>query len=77
LDSIIAAQQAAREACIAGGGTDCGFDLSLASLLTPQIIAAFVALGVLALAPILVKRFYRRRLKRFAGEQEGARPADG
>ena len=76
LDSIIAAQQAARDACIAAGGPDCGFDLSPGSLLTPQIIAAFVALGVLALAPILVKRVYRRRLKRLAGEPEGARPAD-
>jgi uncharacterized membrane protein YdjX (TVP38/TMEM64 family) len=76
LDSIIAAQQAARAGCIAAGGTDCGFELSLGSVLTPEIIAAFVALGVLALAPILVKRFYRRRLKRFAGEREGARPAD-
>jgi uncharacterized membrane protein YdjX (TVP38/TMEM64 family) len=72
LDSIIAAQQAAREDCLAARRTDCGFDLSLGSLLTPEIIAAFVALGVLALAPILVKRFYRRRLKRFEGERDGA-----
>jgi uncharacterized membrane protein YdjX (TVP38/TMEM64 family) len=72
LDSIIAAQQAAREDCLAARRTECGFDLSLGSLLTPEIIAAFVALGVLALAPILVKRFYRRRLKRFEGERDGA-----
>jgi uncharacterized membrane protein YdjX (TVP38/TMEM64 family) len=58
LDSIIGAQQAAREACLAAQRDDCTFDLSLSSLLTPQIIAAFAALGVLALAPVLVKRFY-------------------
>jgi uncharacterized membrane protein YdjX (TVP38/TMEM64 family) len=63
LDSVIRRQQEAREACLAGGGTACGLDLSLSSLLTPQMIAAFVALGVLALAPVLVKRFYGHKLR--------------
>ena len=62
LDSIIAGQQRAREVCLAGGGTDCGLDLSLRHLLTPEIVAAFAVLGVLALAPIAVKRFSRHRL---------------
>ena len=69
LDSIIGAQQQARDACLAAGGSECGLDLSLASLLTPQIVAAFVALGVLALAPVLVKRFSRRKLPALGGER--------
>jgi uncharacterized membrane protein YdjX (TVP38/TMEM64 family) len=69
LDSIIEAQQAAHEACIAAGGTDCGLDLSLRSLLTPQIVTAFVALGLLALAPVLVRRFYGNRARRLDSER--------
>jgi uncharacterized membrane protein YdjX (TVP38/TMEM64 family) len=62
LDSIVAAQQRARQGCLAGGSTDCGLELGLRHLLTPQIVAAFAALGVLALAPIAIKRFNRGRL---------------
>ena len=69
LDSIIGAQQQAREACLAAGGRECGLDLSVGSLLTPQIVAAFAALGVLALAPVLVKRFLRRKLTSVGGER--------
>jgi uncharacterized membrane protein YdjX (TVP38/TMEM64 family) len=61
LDSIVGAQQRAREACVSAGGLDCGLDLSLRHLLTPQIIAAFAVLGVLALAPVAVKSIYRQK----------------
>jgi uncharacterized membrane protein YdjX (TVP38/TMEM64 family) len=71
LDSVIAAQQEARQACLKAGGADCSIDLSLKSLITPEIIAAFLALGILALAPILVKRFYGRRLKGLDGGSKG------
>jgi uncharacterized membrane protein YdjX (TVP38/TMEM64 family) len=68
LDGIIASQQEAREACVAKGGADCGFDLGVADLLTPQILVAFAALAILALAPVVVKRFYGQRLKGLADE---------
>lgn len=66
LDSIIGAQQEARQACLAAGGAACGVDLSLKSLVTPQILAALAALGILALVPVLVKRFYGHKIKGLA-----------
>jgi uncharacterized membrane protein YdjX (TVP38/TMEM64 family) len=72
LDSVIAAQQQAREACLAAGGSPCSLNLHPKHLLTPEIIAAFVALGILALAPIIVKRFARRRFKNLDGGEAGS-----
>lgn len=63
LDSIIEAQQAARNACLAAGSADCGFDLGLGTLITPQILAALVALGILALIPVVLRRFFGDRIK--------------
>jgi uncharacterized membrane protein YdjX (TVP38/TMEM64 family) len=63
LDSIIEKQQAARDACLAAGNTDCGLDLGLRTLITPQILVAFVALGILALTPIILRRFFGDRIK--------------
>jgi uncharacterized membrane protein YdjX (TVP38/TMEM64 family) len=56
LDSIIAAQRDTYRACLDRGGADeCSLSLDPASLLTPELIAAFVALGVVALIPALVR----------------------
>lgn len=71
LDSIIEVQQAARDACLAAGGAPCSLDLHPKHLLTPEIIAAFVALGILALAPILVRRIVSRRFKNLDGSATG------
>jgi uncharacterized membrane protein YdjX (TVP38/TMEM64 family) len=65
LDSVIRAQKEAREACLRAGGAACSVDLSVASLLTPPMIAAIAALAVLALAPVLVRRYLGGRLKGF------------
>jgi len=53
--SALAAQAPAYRACVAAGGTHCtlGFDPGAAA--TPQLIAALVVLGVLALMPVVVK----------------------
>jgi uncharacterized membrane protein YdjX (TVP38/TMEM64 family) len=69
LGSVLRAHHEARVACLAAGHVHCGVHFSVKSLLTPQLIAAFVALGVLALVPVLVKRFYGRRLKAFGNGQ--------
>jgi uncharacterized membrane protein YdjX (TVP38/TMEM64 family) len=61
LDSVIAAQKASFEACKAAGRTDCAFDLDVWSLLTPQILAAFAALGIMALIPVAVRHWRRRK----------------
>lgn len=61
LDSIIDAQKQARRECLArADGTDCTLSLDPASLLTPELIAAFVALGIVALIPVLVRGLRRR-----------------
>ena len=64
LDSLIIAQQAAHQSCLAKMGSDaeklCPFVLEPRALLTPGLIAGFVALGVVALVPIAVKRYRRK-----------------
>jgi uncharacterized membrane protein YdjX (TVP38/TMEM64 family) len=57
LDSVIAAQEARYRACIAAGRGDCRVDFDVSAALTPQLLAAFVALGVIALVPVAVKRW--------------------
>jgi uncharacterized membrane protein YdjX (TVP38/TMEM64 family) len=60
LDSVIAGQQAAYRDCLAAGGTGCRLQFDAGAALTPQLIAALVALGVVALAPVAVKRWRAR-----------------
>jgi uncharacterized membrane protein YdjX (TVP38/TMEM64 family) len=61
LDSIIEAQQAAHQSCLAKLGADaeksCAYQLEPRALLTPEFIAGLVALGIVALIPVAVKRF--------------------
>jgi uncharacterized membrane protein YdjX (TVP38/TMEM64 family) len=61
LDSVIAAQKASVETCRASGRADCAYDLDVWSLLTPQILAAFAALGIMALIPVAVRHWRRRK----------------
>lgn len=63
LDSVLAVQQRAYEDCIAknGAGGGCKFDLDPSSLLTPELLAAFAALGVVALIPAIVKKVWKRK----------------
>jgi uncharacterized membrane protein YdjX (TVP38/TMEM64 family) len=58
LESVIVAQGASYRACVAAGGTDC--PLVSANLLTPELLVALVALGLLALVPVMVKRWRAR-----------------
>jgi uncharacterized membrane protein YdjX (TVP38/TMEM64 family) len=64
LDSLIQAQQAAHQSCLAKMGPDaeksCPYMLEPSALLTPGLLAGLVALGVVALIPIAVKRFKRK-----------------
>jgi uncharacterized membrane protein YdjX (TVP38/TMEM64 family) len=61
LDSVLLAQRTSYESCLAAGRSDCRLDFDLQAAITPQLIAAFVALGVIALLPIVVKRWRARR----------------
>jgi uncharacterized membrane protein YdjX (TVP38/TMEM64 family) len=61
LDSVIAAQETAYRACLASGRADCRLDFSMSALVTPQLLAALVALGVVALIPVVVRKWRARR----------------
>lgn len=56
LDSIIVEQQDTFSSCQASGKTDCTMTFDVGSLVTKEIILSFVALGVISLIPILIKR---------------------
>ncbi|HTO85350.1 MAG TPA: VTT domain-containing protein [Methylomirabilota bacterium] len=60
LDSVIAAQKNAYDACIASGQMACRLTFDARDVFTPELIGALVALGLLALVPALVKRLRAR-----------------
>jgi uncharacterized membrane protein YdjX (TVP38/TMEM64 family) len=57
LDDVIGAQAQARSQCLANGGGECPVDFDAKSLLTPELMIALGILGILALAPMLYRRF--------------------
>jgi len=59
LDSVVAAQEAANAACLAAG--TCTVSLHPRALVTPELVAALAALGVLSLVPVVVRRWRARR----------------
>lgn len=59
LDSVIAAQKTAYDACLANGAPDCQLIFDAKDVLTPQLIGALVGLGLLALVPVVVRRVRR------------------
>ncbi len=60
LDSIIAAQKNAYDACVAAGHADCHLTFDATAILTPELIGALIALALLALVPVAVKRWRSR-----------------
>jgi uncharacterized membrane protein YdjX (TVP38/TMEM64 family) len=61
LDSVITVQKNLYQACLAAGRSDCRLTFDATDALTPQLIGALVALGLLALVPVIVKRLRARR----------------
>jgi uncharacterized membrane protein YdjX (TVP38/TMEM64 family) len=63
LDSVIEAQQALYQSCLAktesGGQESCSYTLDPGALSTPELIAGLVALGIVALIPVVVRWFRR------------------
>ena len=58
LDSVIAAAQVQHARCVAAHGAGaCVFSLKASSLITRELILAFVLLGVAALLPVAYKRW--------------------
>jgi uncharacterized membrane protein YdjX (TVP38/TMEM64 family) len=60
LDSVISAQKNLYDQCIVAKGIDCRMVFDPTEVLTPQLVAALVAFGLLALMPVLVK-YWRGR----------------
>jgi uncharacterized membrane protein YdjX (TVP38/TMEM64 family) len=60
LDSVIEAQQQVYQDCLkshAGSGSQaCEFTLDPGALVTPELLIAFAALGVVALIPVILKK---------------------
>jgi len=65
LDSVMAAQRRAYDACMAAhsaaSAAACQATPGLRDLVTPQTIAAFAALGLVALAPVFLRRWREAR----------------
>lgn len=61
LDSALAAEQKSYDACLAAGVAPCRLHFDPMAALTPELIAALVALGVLALLPVAVRHLRARR----------------
>jgi uncharacterized membrane protein YdjX (TVP38/TMEM64 family) len=58
LGSVIDAQTTLHDACVLKDGfNNCPYDISISSLVTPQLLLAFAALGVLALVPVVLKKW--------------------
>jgi uncharacterized membrane protein YdjX (TVP38/TMEM64 family) len=62
LAQILSSHEAVYKACIAVGGTDCRMHIGPATVLTPTVVASLIGLAVLALVPVLAKRFLRPRI---------------
>ena len=61
LDSLITAQQKSHAACLAAQAAEaCPFELSVASLITKELLIAFALLGVVALIPVVLKKWKAR-----------------
>ena len=64
LGSVVEAQNAAYHACRARAATDavdpCPYTIDTKALITPDLIAAFVLLGVVALIPVIYKKWSQR-----------------
>lgn len=63
LDSVLAAQREAFQACQAtreAGDPACSFQFDASTLITPELLIAFAALGIVALIPAIVKKLRKR-----------------
>jgi uncharacterized membrane protein YdjX (TVP38/TMEM64 family) len=57
LDHVMAAEIGRYQACLLAGKLDCHLDFDVWMVVTPQFIVGLVALGIAALAPVVVKRY--------------------
>jgi len=60
LDSVILEQKNSYHQCVAAQGSDCHLVFDPMGVLTPQMITALIAIGLLALVPVVLK-YWRAR----------------
>ena len=63
LDSVIAAQETAYKNCLAASGAGCRLNFDLREAVTPELLGAFIALGLIALIPVVLRGLKERKLK--------------
>jgi uncharacterized membrane protein YdjX (TVP38/TMEM64 family) len=61
LDSAVTAQLDTYRACVAAGSASCKLAFDPSAAATPQLIAGLVALGMLSLVPVVVRRLRAAR----------------
>jgi uncharacterized membrane protein YdjX (TVP38/TMEM64 family) len=61
LDAVIAQEKEKLDACRAAGRPDCGIDFDPGSLLTPKLMIGLGLLGAMALLPIAVRYWKKKR----------------
>ena len=62
LDSVLAVQQELLDACRARGETHCRVSIGAGDLVTPELIAAIAALGLMGFLPMLFRRWFGKSL---------------
>ncbi len=60
LDSVIMAQKASYDQCVASGGSGCRMVFEASDVLTPQLIVALIALGLLVLLSVVLRHWRAR-----------------
>ncbi len=63
LDSVLAAQEGSFRECLASGRTDCRIAFDPSAVLTPKLLAALIALGLISLVPVALKRWRMRKAR--------------
>jgi uncharacterized membrane protein YdjX (TVP38/TMEM64 family) len=73
LDSAVAAQESAYQACIAAHQEGCRLNFDIKAAATPELIGGLVALGLIALIPPAIKRYKAGRdaVARSGGVDDG------
>jgi uncharacterized membrane protein YdjX (TVP38/TMEM64 family) len=61
LDGVLDERKAVYEACKTLGQPDCKLTIDVSTLVSPKLLLAFAALGVIALIPVVAKRIFARR----------------
>jgi uncharacterized membrane protein YdjX (TVP38/TMEM64 family) len=61
LDGVLDERKAVYNACKTLGQPDCKLTIDVSTLVSPKLLLAFAALGVIALIPVIAKRIFARR----------------